>query len=265
MEVEPFAPSAFGSSLISMMIAQKNEGSEASSLIIPEPLYVIASAINELGGHRQEGIFRIPGTFFSPHILGMGPNTGVRGRERKGWGKEESQTRRLTTSSFPPFSFLLFFPSPPLVVPFLLPGETAVVNRLRTELQHRNYRCDFVNCNNAATLFKLFLRELEHPLIPYEHYFTILRMGQEKSEEGLKEALKTIPLCHQDTLWWVVEYVRTFLVDKTIEVTKMDRRNFSLVFGSTLFRCPPSDDPLLVMNAAAAHTEATYFLLGLSR
>eukprot|EP01126_Amoeba_proteus_P051625 TRINITY_DN617_c0_g1_i7.p1 TRINITY_DN617_c0_g1~~TRINITY_DN617_c0_g1_i7.p1 ORF type:complete len:205 (-),score=34.96 TRINITY_DN617_c0_g1_i7:404-1018(-) len=204
MEVEPFAPSAFGSSLISMMIAQKNEGSEASSLIIPEPLYVIASAINELGGHRQEGIFRIP-------------------------------------------------------------GETAVVNRLRTELQHRNYRCDFVNCNNAATLFKLFLRELEHPLIPYEHYFTILRMGQEKSEEGLKEALKTIPLCHQDTLWWVVEYVRTFLVDKTIEVTKMDRRNFSLVFGSTLFRCPPSDDPLLVMNAAAAHTEATYFLLGLSR
>eukprot|EP01126_Amoeba_proteus_P051635 TRINITY_DN617_c0_g4_i6.p1 TRINITY_DN617_c0_g4~~TRINITY_DN617_c0_g4_i6.p1 ORF type:complete len:192 (+),score=36.73 TRINITY_DN617_c0_g4_i6:570-1145(+) len=189
MEEEPFAPSAFGGSLIAMMITQKNSNTEAATLIIPEPLYYMARAINELGGHRQEGIFRIP-------------------------------------------------------------GETGVVNQLRTEIQHQSYKCNFINCNNAATLFKLFIRELEYPLIPYEHYAMVLRLGQEKSGDALKEVLKLFPQCHQDTLWWIIEYIQTFLVEKTIELTKMDRRNFAVVF---------------VMNATTAQTETTYFLLGLSR
>lgn len=61
IDEEPFAPPVFGGYLVDMMEWQKSEQTAASSMAIPEAVFVLAKHINDLGGHTAEGIFRIPG------------------------------------------------------------------------------------------------------------------------------------------------------------------------------------------------------------
>lgn len=143
-------------------------------------------------------------------------------------------------------------------------GELHIVNQVRNEMNHQNYKCDLSSCHNAATLFKLFLRELQEPVIPNEHYTNALRLGIEKNAEGILALIRKFPQAHQELLWWVVSYLQTFLVDKTIEATKMDRKNLALVLSASIMRCPDAD-PLTQINATGAQAEFTYFLLGLTR
>jgi len=61
IDEHPFAPPVFGGNLVEIMDRQKQSDGPSASMAIPEALYVLAKAINELGGHTSEGIFRIPG------------------------------------------------------------------------------------------------------------------------------------------------------------------------------------------------------------
>jgi len=197
---EPFPPTPFGSTLTEIMAQQQNSGTAAASMKIPEALYILAKAINDHGGHKIEGIFRIP-------------------------------------------------------------GDMQNVNRIKKKFNHGFYDEDLSCCHDAATLFKLFFRELKTPLIPDEYYSAMLRCGQEKNVAGMKALIRLFPVSHQDVLWWVVSYLQTFLVPETIELTKMDMKNVALVFSASLFRCPNSD-PLVQINASGIHADATLFLLG---
>jgi len=99
-------------------------------------------------------------------------------------------------------------------------GELNVVNQVRTEMNHQNYKCDFGgNCHTAATLFKLFLRELSDPVVPSEYYTTILRLGLEKNAEGIYALIKKFPTAHQELLWWTVSYLQTFLGEAAFTMT----------------------------------------------
>lgn len=145
-----------------------------------------------------------------------------------------------------------------------LPGEINIVNQVKNEMNHHNYKCEFGSCHNAATLFKLFLRELKEPVVPNEFYTTILRLGIEKNAEGILSLIRKFPPAHQELLWWVISYLQTFLTEKTKELTKMDRKNVALVLSASIMRCPDAD-PLTQINATGAQAELIYFLLGLTR
>jgi len=142
---------------------QKKSGTASAAMKIPEALYALAKNINELGGHKTEGIFRIP-------------------------------------------------------------GDMQAVNKFRCQMDQGCFACQISSCHDAATLLKLFFRELKEPIVPDEYYETALRLGQEKNMEGLKALIRNFPEANQDTLWWIISYLQTFLVDKTREHTKMDKK-----------------------------------------
>ena len=51
---------------------------------------------------------------------------------------------------------------------FRVPGDTEQVYALRIQLDNGNYEVDLDDPNTPASLLKLWLRELEEPLVPVE-------------------------------------------------------------------------------------------------
>lgn len=75
----------------------------------------------------------------------------------------------------------------------------------------------------VASLFKLWLRELEEPLIPTALYNDALIAS--KDYRQVVEIVQKLPIYNRRVLVFVVSFVQIFIQEKVVEKTKMGPMN----------------------------------------
>lgn len=126
-----------------------------------------------------------------------------------------------------------------------------------------------VDCHTAASLLKLWLRELYEPLIPDTFYDEAVHLGskfeqneqrdRKKENKGsvdrngfsnkdhLKNLIDRLPELNQLTLMYLAKYLQLFARKDISTVTKMDASNLATVFAPNCLRCP-AEDPIVMLE-----------------
>lgn len=75
----------------------------------------------------------------------------------------------------------------------------------------------------AASLYKLFLRELSEPVVPSHMYNEALESSS--SPESAIAFLQTLPAAHRRVLVFVIFFTRRFCKEEVVRATKMTPSN----------------------------------------
>ncbi|KAJ1540644.1 Rho GTPase-activating protein 15, partial [Nowakowskiella sp. JEL0078] len=124
---------------------------------------------------------------------------------------------------------------------YRLSGNASTIQKLRAccnqQLNHISKEESFnlaeeLDINVIAALLKLYFRELQNPLIPFEHYdafITTARIEERDARlQSLKDQVHELP----------VSNYRVLKVALSSETNKMEHSNLAIVFGPSLIRTP---------------------------
>jgi len=130
---------------------------------------------------------------------------------------------------------------------FRVPGDTEQVYSLRIQLDKGNYEVNVDDPNTPASLLKLWLRELEEPLVPVDFYDECINTckDDENNTAGAFEVLERLPQVNRLTALFVVHFLKQVSLHE--EVNKMSVANLAMVFAPNYLRCP-SEDPQVILN-----------------
>ncbi|NXS27202.1 RHG25 protein, partial [Pomatostomus ruficeps] len=136
---------------------------------------------------------------------------------------------------------------------FRLPGQDNLVKQLRDAFdagERPSFDRD-TDVHTVASLFKLYLRELPEPVVPWPQYEDFLLCGQalEADEtKGHEELLKQLSLLPRDN-YNLLSYICRFLYEIQLNssVNKMSVDNLATVIGVNLIR-PKIEDPAVIMR-----------------
>ncbi|NXO65206.1 RHG25 protein, partial [Phainopepla nitens] len=136
---------------------------------------------------------------------------------------------------------------------FRLPGQDNLVRQLRDAFdagERPSFHRD-TDVHTVASLFKLYLRELPEPVVPWLQYEDFLLCGQALEAEeakGHQELLKQLSLLPRDN-YNLLSYICRFLYEIQLNssVNKMSVENLATVIGVNLIR-PMVEDPAVIMR-----------------
>ncbi|NXT23195.1 RHG25 protein, partial [Syrrhaptes paradoxus] len=136
---------------------------------------------------------------------------------------------------------------------FRLPGQDNLVKQLRDAFdagERPSFDRD-TDVHTVASLFKLYLRELPEPVVPWMQYEDFLLCGQAldvDESKGHQELLKQLSLLPRDN-HNLLSYICRFLheIQLNSSVNKMSVDNLATVIGVNLIR-PKIEDPAVIMR-----------------
>eukprot|EP00095_Tigriopus_kingsejongensis_P006358 snap_masked-scaffold42_size484952-processed-gene-1.9 protein:Tk06358 transcript:snap_masked-scaffold42_size484952-processed-gene-1.9-mRNA-1 annotation:"hypothetical protein Phum_PHUM046570" len=127
---------------------------------------------------------------------------------------------------------------------FRVPADLDEVNNVKNRFdQWEIPAC--ADCHTAASLLKLWFRELYEPLIPDVLYEECVLVGEDV--QVACDLAARIPPPNQEVLLFLVRFLQLFSSPKVAITTKMDASNLSTVFAPNCLRCP-SDDPSVILE-----------------
>lgn len=107
---------------------------------------------------------------------------------------------------------------------FRVPGDNDVITHLKARIDHGQYQLHGIDDPHVvASLFKLWLRELEEPIIPTNMYDAALAAAKDRDLTLI--FIKKLPDHNRRVLLFVVSFLQLFLDDAVVQVTKMTSRN----------------------------------------
>ncbi|XP_038061485.1 rho GTPase-activating protein 24-like isoform X2 [Patiria miniata] len=126
---------------------------------------------------------------------------------------------------------------------FRLPGRVSLIKELQERFdcgEKPDFRAMNTDIHTIASLFKLYLRLLPEPLIPWQHYQSFydgIKLHQEREEEGKKELIQQLALLPR-TNYNLLKYLCEFLhdVQSYESYNRMGMLNLATVFGPNIFR-----------------------------
>ncbi|KAI9297276.1 hypothetical protein K502DRAFT_301114 [Neoconidiobolus thromboides FSU 785] len=120
---------------------------------------------------------------------------------------------------------------------FRVPGDMEMVAELKLRIDKDNYEIEGItDCNVPASLLKLFLRDLEEPLIPSKYYDDCLKASK-KCEDAIK-IIGSLPEANKKVAQFVIKFLQKFTDPEVISMTKMSIQNLAMVFAPSFLRCP---------------------------
>jgi hypothetical protein len=150
---------------------------------------------------------------------------------------------------------------------FRVPADHDEVNNVKSRFdQWEVVLC--VDCHTAASLLKLWLRELYEPLIPDSFYDEAVSLGSKlelhengrkkddkecgdrknlSSKEQLEHLINRLPEMNRLTLMYLAKYLQLFSRPDVSCITKMDASNLATVFAPNCLRCP-SEEPIVILE-----------------
>ncbi|XP_060107068.1 rho GTPase-activating protein 25 [Heteronotia binoei] len=136
---------------------------------------------------------------------------------------------------------------------FRLPGQDNLVKQLRDAFdagERPSFDRD-TDVHTVASLFKLYLRELPEPVIPWTQYEDFLSCGQlltVDEAKGCQQLTKQLSLLPRDN-YNLLSYICRFLyeIQQNASTNKMSVENLATVFGVNLIR-PKMEDPATIMR-----------------
>lgn len=110
------------------------------------------------------------------------------------------------------------------------------------------------DCHVPASLLKLWLRELQNPLIPESLYNECLEAASDP--ERAIDIVRRLPTINKRVLLFVISLLQLFLQENIQAITKMNSVNLALVMAPNILRCN-SD----LMMTVFTNTQYVYFEL----
>jgi Rho GTPase-activating protein 12/27 len=139
---------------------------------------------------------------------------------------------------------------------YRLSGNAATVQKFRTQLNHNNDSDLFIedtDVNVVAALLKLFLREIQIPVIPFQMYTQFIDVMKIEDYNSrlcdIKTMVQQLPKVHYDVLEALMRHL--VIVASHSEINKMEPSNLAIVFGPSLIRQPETN--VADMQAAYAN------------
>ena len=116
---------------------------------------------------------------------------------------------------------------------FRLPGNLKKVDEM-ANLINDGKECILNSpLNDIASLFKKLFRELPDPVVPVNRVMDILNLFEDDNKDYITFA-ETLPKPHKMVLKYLVGFLQHLC--KFSEITKMDAKNFSIVFGPNILQ-----------------------------
>ncbi|PVG01234.1 hypothetical protein CPB86DRAFT_773358 [Serendipita vermifera] len=136
---------------------------------------------------------------------------------------------------------------------FRVPGENDVVSDLRLRIDRGFYNLDNIDDPHVpASLLKLWLRELQDPLIPDELYNACISCSEDPDK--VTEMATVLPTINRRVLLFVVSFLQMFLDERVMKVTKMTAVNLAVIFAPNILRC--NSDSMTVVFTNARYEQA---------
>ncbi|XP_027704368.1 rho GTPase-activating protein 18 [Vombatus ursinus] len=145
-----------------------------------------------------------------------------------------------------------------------IPGAAVRIKNLCQELEAKFYEGTFnwesVKQHDAASLLKLFIRELPQPLLSLEYLKAFQAVQNLPSKKHQLQALNLLvillPETNRDTLKALLEFLQRVIDNR--EKNKMTVRNVAMIMAPNLFMCPglsikPNEQGEFVMAAGTAN------------
>lgn len=137
---------------------------------------------------------------------------------------------------------------------FRVPGDGDAVAALKLRIDRGFYTLDGIEDPHVpASLLKLWLRELQTPLVPDEMYNECVSAGASDDAVGSVQLVARLPSHHRRVMVFVVSFLQLFLDDRTTTATKMTAANMALVMAPNLVRC--ASESVAVVFANAEHEQ----------
>ncbi|XP_069070281.1 rho GTPase-activating protein 25 isoform X2 [Pleurodeles waltl] len=138
---------------------------------------------------------------------------------------------------------------------FRLPGQDNLVKQLRNAFdagERPSFDRD-TDVHTVASLFKLYLRELPEPVIPWSQYEDFLLCGQfintdeDKARQELLHQVSLLPKDNYNLLSFICRFLHEIQLNSA--VNKMSVDNLATIIGVNLIR-PKQEDPVTIMKGA---------------
>ncbi|KAL7415284.1 hypothetical protein BDY24DRAFT_382457 [Mrakia frigida] len=118
---------------------------------------------------------------------------------------------------------------------FRVPGDGDGVAMLKDRIDRGQYQLSGVDDPNIpASLFKLWLRELQEPLIPPTKYNAALAVAGDP--DAVCDLIRTLPRINRAVVVFTISFLQLLLAHQT--ETKMTEMNLATIFAPNLLRCP---------------------------
>ncbi|KAJ3412729.1 hypothetical protein HDV05_000299 [Chytridiales sp. JEL 0842] len=159
---------------------------------------------------------------------------------------------------------------------FRVPGDADAVNDLRVRLEKGQYDLtNIIDPNVPSSLLKLFLRELEDPLIPSQFYNDCISIGadenillqqQQQQQQQHPQSpspphqpfltppqralalLRSLPSPNKQVALFTLCFLQKITQPQYAPQTKMHVSNVAMVFAPNFLRCP-SEDPQVIFES----------------
>jgi len=131
---------------------------------------------------------------------------------------------------------------------FRIPGDADQVAALKIKIENGIYDWEeLLDPHVPASLLKLWMRELEQPIIVDDFYDDAIESARNETPEVSVKLIKQLPKLNQKIVKFVVQFLREMARDEFVESTKMSTVNLAMVFAPNFLRCP-SPDPQVIFD-----------------
>lgn len=144
---------------------------------------------------------------------------------------------------------------------FRIPGQQDMVELLKIEYNEKE-GTDILSkhkleVHDVATLFKSYFRSLPTPLVPFDHYETLMNSVRSKHETkealvlAVQDAVLAIPSPERECLGYIIKFLKEISLHS--ETNKMNPANLATCFAPSLLAAPIDISPqqaLMDMSSA---------------
>lgn len=132
---------------------------------------------------------------------------------------------------------------------FRVPGDLDGIIALRMRIERGNYDLEGIqDAAVPASLLKMWVRELEEPLIPTKFYTRCLQISQ---VQAAMDVVDELPQLNRSCIKYLAKYLQLVGDPVNQPKTKMSVSNLAIVFAPNLLRCP-TDNPLVILQNSKA-------------
>lgn len=141
---------------------------------------------------------------------------------------------------------------------FRVPGDTDAVFALKLKIERAEYNIQCDDPHVPASLLKLWLRELDEPIITTEFYQDCIKAAKDAATAtGIVERL---PHINREVVKYLIKFLQQVGDPANQPVTKMTLDNLAMVFAPSFLRCP-SENPQTIFENTRYEQDFTRTLL----
>lgn len=131
---------------------------------------------------------------------------------------------------------------------FRVPGDGDAITNLRLQIESGDYTVRTRDPHVPAGLLKLWMRELDEPIIPEHLYDPCIEAAKREEVPAMLDLIAQLPELHQRVVHYMVKYLQLVAAPENQDKTKMTVNNLAMVFAPNFLRCP-SDNPGVIFES----------------